>query len=125
MKGQIKVFEDRQCTEYCPVKLYEEYMRKRPEAMCTPESRFYLQPKKFTNGTSAQKAEVWYKVQPHGINAIKQYMHAIVEKAGIPDDVSLSNISARKHLVSTCKRAGVPDSTTIKVRHFQTVIANE
>jgi hypothetical protein len=42
-------------------------------------------------------------------------MKKMVEAAGIPNDVRLTNISARKFLLSTCRKAGVPDSTTIKV----------
>ena len=39
-------------------------------------------------------------------------MQSIVKKAGF--EANLTNISARKYLVGTCRKAGVPDGTTIK-----------
>ena len=41
-------------------------------------------------------------------------MKNICSKAGL-ENKGLSNISARKHLLSTCRKAGVPDGTTMKV----------
>jgi hypothetical protein len=115
IKGPIKVFEDTDYPKYCPVRHFEMYAKARPTSMCEPQSRFYLQPKKFSDQKSAESELIWYKNQPHGINSLQKYMHIIVNKAGIAKDVTLSNISVRKHLVSTSKKAGVPDSTTIKV----------
>ena len=48
------------------------------------------------------------------MNSIKMYMNKITTKAGFKTK-QLSNISARKHLVGQCRKAGVPDGTTMKV----------
>ena len=106
-----------------PIQLYKEYKRRRPVSELSPESRLFLQPKKFSTkpetGTKVwyKSATVWYKSQPHGKNSLEKYMRELCDMAGLPKDISLSNISARKHLVTTCKAAGVPDSTTIKVNN--------
>ena len=117
----IRVYADG--TEYCPIQLYKEYKRRRPVSELSPESRLFLQPKKFSTkpetGTKVwyKSATVWYKSQAHGKNSLEKYMRVLCDMAGLPKDISLSNISARKHLVTTCKAAGVPDSTTIKVKN--------
>ena len=58
---------------------------------------------------------ITYLFQPHGINSIKRYMQVISRKAGLSTDTELTNISARKHMITTCRKAGVPDGTTMKV----------
>jgi len=47
-------------------------------------------------------------------------MASIALDAGFSEDArkSLTNVSSRKHLVTTCRRAGVPDGTTVKVHTF-------
>ena len=110
-----RVFQDPDGGKYCPVSIYEMYARKRPQDACNPTSRFYLQPKKNQTSQIRDKQPVWYKSAPNRVNSLKGYMKKILIKADRPTDVRLSNISVRKHLVSTCKRAGVLDSTTIKV----------
>lgn len=47
----------------CPVKIYKEYLRRRPQDTLTPESRFYLAVKQNLD-------DVWFKRQPMGKNSI-------------------------------------------------------
>lgn len=47
----------------CPVKIYKEYLRRRPQDTLTPESRFYLAVKQNPD-------DVWFKRQPMGKNSI-------------------------------------------------------
>ena len=115
VKGPINVYADVDQPEYCPIRHYELFKQRRPQDMLTSDARFYLQPKKFMSEEAAKKEAIWYKSQPHGQNSLHKYMRLITEKAGLSDDVRLSNMSARKHLVTACKKGGVPDSTTMKV----------
>jgi hypothetical protein len=114
-REQIRVYEDQEHPEYCPVTLFNLYVSKRPTEMCEPNSNFYLQPKKYRDINSMTADPIWYKRQIHGLNSIKGYMKSITKAAGLPSSVGLSNISARKHLIGTCRKAGVPDGTTVKV----------
>ena len=42
-------------------------------------------------------------------------MKSIAAAAALPSHIKLKNISARKYLVATCRKAGVPDGTAMKV----------
>jgi hypothetical protein len=57
-------------------------------------------------------------LQVYGINSIKNYMHDITRKAKLDTHMELTNISARKHMIGTCRKAAVPDGTTMKVSHL-------
>ena len=53
--------------------------------------------------------------QVHGLASIKDYMKNMVRAAGLGKDITLTNISALKHLVTTCRKSGVPDGTIARV----------
>jgi hypothetical protein len=57
-------------------------------------------------------------LQVHGINSIKNYMQGITRKAKLDTHMELTNISARKHMIGTCRKSAVPDGTTMKVSHL-------
>jgi hypothetical protein len=46
-RENIRVYEDVEHSEFCPVRLFEEYACRRPQEYCQPESSLYIQPKKF------------------------------------------------------------------------------
>ena len=49
------------------------------------------------------------------MNSINTYMKGITTKAVLDTDAELTNISARKHMIGTCRKSSVPDGTTMKV----------
>jgi hypothetical protein len=63
VKEVIKVYEDREQPQYCPVLLFEKYKSRRPEEMCQQGSPFYLQPKVYTTQTAMEMDAIWYKKQ--------------------------------------------------------------
>ena len=63
VREEIKVYEDTEELQYCPVRMFELYAQKRPVEMLEPGSKFYLQPKFFTNQESMEQESVWYKKQ--------------------------------------------------------------
>ena len=63
IKNEIKVFEDKEKPEYCPVQIFNKYENRRPADMCLPESNFYLQPKAYSSPETMEKDPTWYKKQ--------------------------------------------------------------
>ena len=63
VREEIRVYEDKQEPQYCPVRLLDLYGSKRPAEMCQPTSRFYLQPQHFKRTSAGVKSEAWYKKQ--------------------------------------------------------------
>ena len=63
VKEVIRVFEDKEKPEYCPVQMFEKFAAKRPAQMLKQGTKFYLQPKFFKSVSSMEKDPVWYKRQ--------------------------------------------------------------
>jgi hypothetical protein len=60
--------------ERCPVQLFKEYKRRRPSQFQN-EGPFYLP----INHKRKQNAQIWYTVQPMGVNKINLIMKTLVE----------------------------------------------
>ena len=61
VKEVIRVFEDKEKPEYCPVQMFEKFAANRP--MVRQGTKFYLQPKFFKSVSSMENDPVWYKRQ--------------------------------------------------------------
>ena len=83
-------------TSRCPVKIYKEYMKRRPVEACNPDSRFFLTPIPLER----VKGGKWFYTSPLGKNQIgKMLQGALVGhlKAQIQGSCSkISNHSVRK-----------------------------
>ena len=58
----------------CPVHIYKEYKKRRPESENNPESRFYLSINK------SSKDSTWFKRQPMGKNLLGSLVKQMTEK---------------------------------------------
>ncbi|CAC5415445.1 unnamed protein product [Mytilus coruscus] len=84
---QAKMFADPGNTR-CPVEVYKQYIKHRPEDMLEDESPFYL-------GISRNiKDDIWYSRQPMGKNTLYDFVKVMCEEAGIQG--RKTNHSARK-----------------------------
>jgi len=85
--------------ERCPVRIFEEYIKRRPESMNSPHSPFYL--------ATIQKptSTIWYKTQPLGVNSLCKFMREIAQSSGLTG--RFTNHSARRTMLSTLRKENV------------------
>jgi len=83
----------------CPVKLFKEYVSRRPEDMNTPDSPFYLA------ANSKSSSEIWFKRQPLGKHSLAKFMKEMCKAADI--DGRFTNHSARRTMISTLRKENV------------------
>ena len=103
--------------ERCPVKLFREFVSRRPQTMqeCGP---FYLSIK----NNRRQGDDIWYKAQPMGVNKINSMMKDIISGTSLESsDKRFSNHSARKTVVSKLKKAQLERTAIAKVTGHRNV----
>jgi len=69
----------------CPVKIFKEYIKRRPAATLTPESRMYLSSlHKITPDSSDPPViSVWFSKQPIGKNKLGDLAKTMSQKGGL------------------------------------------
>ena len=90
----------------CPVKIYKEYVKRRPVEACTPDSRFYLTP--IPENRLKPNAEKWFYASPMGKNNIGKMLKGVdhlVQKVG--SRAKVSNHSVRKTSICRLLQNGV------------------
>ena len=103
--------------ERCPVKLFREFVSRRPQTMqeCGP---FYLSIK----NNRRKGDDIWYKAQPMGVNKINSMMKDIISGTSLESsDKRFSNHSARKTVVSKLKKAQLERTAIAKVTGHRNV----
>ena len=66
-------------TERCPVSIFKNYIQKRPQQACKPDSPLYLSVANSVTNDSA----TWYKNQPVGKVTLGKFMKNMAERAGL------------------------------------------
>ena len=90
--------------ERCPVKLYKEFVKRRPVEMNGPDSPFYLAVKH----QRKPEDEVWYMKSPLGHNEIGKFLSTAAKNAGLQGRVT--NHSVRKTCISRLLDADVSEN---------------
>ena len=81
-------------TERCPVSIFKNYIQKRPQQACKPDSPLYLSVANSVTNDSA----TWYKNQLVGKVTLGKFMKSMAERAGL--EGRKTNHSARKTMIS-------------------------
>lgn len=106
---QPKMFETG--GERCPVLLFRQYVSRRPHNLQNT-GPFYLSIK---NNRKVDD-QIWYKVQPMGINKINSMMKELISGTCLENrDKKFSNHSTRKTLVGKMKKAKLERSEIAKL----------
>ena len=95
-----KAFRNKENSERCPVALYLEFKKRRPQPMLDDDALFYLA----INYKRQPFSEVWYKCAPMGSNLIANFMKDMAKKVGIPG--RKTNHSVRKMAITQLLHAG-------------------
>lgn len=95
--------------EFCPVRLYESLIDKRPPNATT--DRFFLTPNpKFLLNN------IWYKTVPIGRNTISSWTRDSAERTGLDTQIKkITNHSNRSTTVSQLAKSGVQEQQLIKI----------
>lgn len=97
--------------ERCPVALFRKYLSRRPQTL-QRSGPFYLSVKSNRRAND----EIWYKVQPMGVNKINSMMKDIIAGTSLEtSEKRFSNHSARKTVVNQMKKANLERSAIAKV----------
>ena len=101
-----KAFANKADPSKCPVQLYKEFTRRRPESFTGPDTPFYL-------GINHKRGEkgCWFKKKTVGINTLGGIFKNMAKSAGI--EKKITNHSARKTMASRLLDKGV-DSKFVK-----------
>ena len=97
---QPKAFRNASNPNRCPVRIFQEFEKRRPEKMCCESSPFYLAIKY----NRVEGDEIWYKNAPLGHKSIAQFMKSMATAAGIPG--RKTNHSLRKMMTTELLHAG-------------------
>ena len=95
-----KIFATPDAIDSCPIETYRQFANRRPPAMNTPDSPFYLS----INYTPS--TEVWFKNNPMGQNKLANVVKTMCSKAGIAG--KKTNHSMRKTAITNLLHAGIP-----------------
>ena len=112
-----KAFENTEDPQRCPVRTYMEFAKRRPDAMKTPDSPFYLA----VNSNRKADADIWYKCAPLGKNSIAGFLKTACIAAGIPG--RKTNHSARKTCVKRALDAGCPREYVAQLTGHKSVLS--
>ena len=99
---QERAFSPRMCAtgdERCPVELFKKYLEKRPPAMMTGSSPFFLQP-------IDKPKSAWYKCQPCGERKLGDMMKSMARVGGL--NGHKTNHSTRKTMISRLTNENIP-----------------
>lgn len=83
----------------CPVKMFTDYMSRRPPDMNYSDAPFYLA------SIPRPASPIWYKKQPLGKHSLGSFMKEMTQAAGI--DGRFTNHSARRTMISTLRKENV------------------
>ena len=85
--------------EKCPVKMFKNYLSRRPVGMRNPEDPFYLAT------ISNPVSQIWFKQQPLGKNSLGTFMKKMCKAAEITG--RHTNHSARRTMITTLRHQNV------------------
>lgn len=95
-----KAFRNKENPDRCPVALYLEFKKRRPQPMLEDEAPFYLA----INYKRQPFSEIWYKCAPMGSNVIGNFMKDMAKKVGLSG--RKTNHSVRKMAITQLLHAG-------------------
>ena len=93
--------------ERCPVRIFQQYVDRRPPEMCQEDSPFYL-----SINHKHKPGSYWYKKLPLGIHKVDRMMKSLA-KDGSLTSKKKNNHSARKMQVQTLCAANIADSVVM------------
>lgn len=88
--------------ERCPVRVYKEFTKHRPDEMIVPEAPFFLA----INHQRRPENPVWYRRAPLGKNEISKFLSKAAKNAHIEGNIT--NHSVRKTCISRLMDADIP-----------------
>ena len=100
--------------ERCPVKIFQQFVDRRPPEMCQDDSPFYL-----SINHKHKPGSYWYKKQPLGIHKIDAMMKKVAAFGNLTG--KKTNHSARKTQVQTLCEAGVADSAVMQLSGHKSI----
>ena len=83
----------------CPVKIFKEYLARRPPEMASADSPLYLA------SIVKPSSHIWFKKQPLGKNSLGSFMKSMSEAAGLSG--KHTNRSVRGTMISTLRKENV------------------
>lgn len=83
----------------CPVKIFKEYVSRRPPEMNQPDAPFYL------TAIPKPSTEIWFKRQPLGKHPLSKFMKEMSKAAGL--DGRFTNHSVRRTMISVLRKENV------------------
>ena len=83
----------------CPVKIFKEYLARRPPEMASADSPLYLA------SIVKPSSHIWFKKQPLGKNSLVSFMKSMSEAAGLSG--KHTNHSVRRTMISTLRKENV------------------
>ena len=83
----------------CPVKIFKEYLARRPPEMASADSPLYLA------SIVKPSSHIWFKKQPLGKNSLGSFMKSMSEAAGLSG--KHTNHSVRRTMISTLRKENV------------------
>jgi len=110
-----KIFPNKTMPERCPLKLYKEYVKRRPSEMLSDNSPFYLAV--FYN--RPPECQQWYKKQPLGVNLLRSMMKRMAAATALPG--KKTNHSVRKTMCTNLLHAGVAPTNIIQLSGHKNV----
>ena len=100
--------------ERCPVRIFQQYVDRRPPEMCQEDSPFYL-----SINHKHKPGSYWYKKLPLGIHKVDGMMKNLAKDGSLTG--KKTNHSARKTQVQTLCAANVADSAVMQLSGHKSV----
>ena len=100
--------------ERCPVRIFQQYVDRRPPEMCEDNSPFYL-----SINHKHKPGSYWYKKLPLGIHKVDGMMKKLAKDGSLTG--KKTNHSARKTQVQTLCAANVADSAVMQLSGHKSV----
>ena len=100
--------------ERCPVRIFQQYVDRRPPEMCQKDSPFYL-----SINHKHKPGSYWYKKLPLGIHKVDGMMKNLAKDGSLAG--KKTNHSARKTQVQTLCAANVADSAVMQLSGHKSV----
>ena len=91
----------------CPVKIFKEYLARRPPEMASADSPLYLA------SIVKPSSHIWFKKQPLGKNSLGSFMKSMSEAAGLSG--KHTNHSVRGTMISTLRKENVEPLNIIAI----------